>query len=189
MHSKTFIRLAAGLLASATFSHSAIAASDLEAMIAAQQAQLAQQQQLLQQMQQELKSLRKETSSTAIETPAPAVQQTRAATVTPSAPVEAAATESQYFAPVDVSYYDQIGNFYATPVADLDPATEEYVRAGGRPKAWRIPGTELDLSIGGYAKADFIASLDGETSGAEIRRESGARGDSTRIQSSAIFRF
>lgn len=169
MHCKTITRLAAGLLASVAMTQSAAAAStsDLEAMIAAQQAQLAAQQQMLENMQLELKSLRKETSSkTEKAASAPALappQQSRAATVSQ----QGQAGESQYFKPAPESYYDQIGNFYATPVADLDPATDEYVRAGGRPKAWRIPGTGLDLSIGGYAKADFIASIDGETTGAE----------------------
>lgn len=54
-----------------------------------------------------------------------------------------------------------------TPSASKTEKAIDYVRAGARPKSLRIPGTELDISIGGYAKADFIARLDGETNGAE----------------------
>lgn len=42
-----------------------------------------------------------------------------------------------------------------------------FVEKGTRPKSWRLPGTDVDISVNGFAKVDFIQRLKGETSGAE----------------------
>lgn len=42
---------------------------------------------------------------------------------------------------------------------------DRFVERGTRPKSWRLPGTDVDLSINGYAKLDFISRLKGEFNG------------------------
>lgn len=44
---------------------------------------------------------------------------------------------------------------------------DRFVERGTRPKSWRLPGTDVDISINGFAKVDFIQRLKGETTGAE----------------------
>lgn len=42
---------------------------------------------------------------------------------------------------------------------------DRFVERGTRPKSWRLPGTDVDLSINGFAKLDFISRLKGEFNG------------------------
>ncbi|MBV9076798.1 MAG: porin [Methylobacteriaceae bacterium] len=51
------------------------------------------------------------------------------------------------------------------PRSLFDP--EDFIHKGRKPGSWRIPGSEFDLSIHGYAKLDYITRLTGQTSGAE----------------------
>jgi hypothetical protein len=55
-----------------------------------------------------------------------------------------------------------------TQVADAKPAEERFVLRGAVPLSWRIPGTDVDLKIGGKIKADVIGRVSGRPSlGAE----------------------
>lgn len=42
---------------------------------------------------------------------------------------------------------------------------DRFVERGTRPKSWRLPGTDIDLSVNGFAKLDFISRLKGEFNG------------------------
>ncbi|MFM9975826.1 MAG: DcaP family trimeric outer membrane transporter [Beijerinckiaceae bacterium] len=44
---------------------------------------------------------------------------------------------------------------------------DRFVEKGRRPKSFKIPGTEFDLRIGGFAKGDFISRVSGQTTGAQ----------------------
>jgi hypothetical protein len=55
-----------------------------------------------------------------------------------------------------------------TQVADAKPAEDRFVLRGAVPLSWRIPGTDVDIKIGGKAKADVIGRVSGRPSlGAE----------------------
>lgn len=47
----------------------------------------------------------------------------------------------------------------------FDP--DRFVEKGRRPKSFKIPGTEFDVRIGGFAKADVISRVSGSSTGAE----------------------
>ena len=49
-----------------------------------------------------------------------------------------------------------------------DNLLDRFVEKGRRPKSWRIPGTDADISFNGFAKLDFIERLFGETTGADL---------------------
>lgn len=44
---------------------------------------------------------------------------------------------------------------------------ERFVEKGRKPRTFRVPGTDIDARIYGFAKADFISRVNGQTSGAE----------------------
>lgn len=52
-----------------------------------------------------------------------------------------------------------------TPGATGSPQAGNYVEAGSKRLSWKLPGSDVSLRIGGYAKADFIGAWGGRTNG------------------------
>jgi hypothetical protein len=51
-----------------------------------------------------------------------------------------------------------------TPGAVSSPQYPNYVYAGSKPLSWMLPGSDISLQIGGYAKLDAIAITGGNRS-------------------------
>ncbi len=52
-----------------------------------------------------------------------------------------------------------------TPGATGSPQNPTYVEAGSKRLTWKLPGSDVSLRIGGYAKGDFIGAWGGRTNG------------------------
>jgi hypothetical protein len=54
---------------------------------------------------------------------------------------------------------DKVSQMQADDTAKPRVAPAAAVEAGSKPKSWKLPGTNTSMSIGGYAKLDFIYDL------------------------------
>lgn len=145
----------AGLIAGAANAQSPQQLDRLEALVRAQEAQI-------KQLNLEMKALKKGPSKTSQHVePAPSPAASRPKT---SEQAKIAPPGPPVLYPVDHVTHTVSSPTAKTPGAIGSPQYPNYVVTGDKPLSWKLPGSDINMQIGGYAKLDAIGITGGNRS-------------------------
>lgn len=154
----------AGFIAETANAESPQQMEQLEAIVHAQAAQL-------EKLNAEMQALKKAQSKTSQEAhTAPQRPQTASQQAQPASQLPKNAPKKPYVGapvayPVEyTSAYSSVPPDAKTPGAIGSPQYPNYVSAGTKPLSWMLPGSDISMQIGGYAKLDAIGIVGGARS-------------------------